>query len=249
MRFFFTAKIEKARRITSQLPATCLTAPKSIAGDYAMGYTTGHVRLIDIKKSTRTKSFNPDVMNNSVNFLDFNCTDEYLGVVYENGTACTFNTKTNVIGEKLKVDRDAMMLRYHRTKPHLMGIVSLPAVLTVWDSVNRKKAIYRDAEAHKAPITDICWDIEHPDLLYTTGYDLMVKVFDFRKRTCAAQIKGQHPYNCFTVSDCGKYIATANLNCIVDTYDIRNTKQIVATNNLKQKDYDRIVRLAIVPGK
>lgn len=224
-----------------------VTSPKKESTDIAVGYATGHVRLINFQTNVRTKSFNPEVMNNLVEWIDFNCNDEYVVVLYDNGHVRTFNVKTGVQSEKIKVENSIGMIRYHNTKPHVMGMASRNGAIHIWDSL-KKRQVYKDADAHNAPIRDIAWDFTNPDILYSGGYDCCVKVVDIRKRFCELTIKNPHPVNCFNVSTCGNFITTGNLVGAVHLYDTRNPKHFLYETDLSCGTTSNVHRILVVPG-
>lgn len=235
------------KKITFNQVMSTITSLKKESTDIAVGYASGHVRLINFQTNVRTKSFNPDVMNNLVEWIDFNCNDEYVVVLYDNGHIRTFNVKTGVQSEKIKVENSIGMIRYHNAKPHVMCMASRNGAIYIWDSL-KKRQIYKDSEAHNAPIRDVGWDLTNPDILYTGGYDCCVKVFDIRKRFCELKIKNQHPVNCFNVSACGNFITTGNLVGAVHLYDKRNPKNFLYETDLSDSKSSNVQRIIVVPG-
>lgn len=226
---------------------TTITAPKKESTDIAIGYASGHVRLINFQTNQRTKSLNPDVMNNLVEWIDFNCNDDYVVVLYDNGHVRTFNVNTGMQSEKIKVDNAIGIIRYHNTKPHIMGMGCRTGSIHVWDSL-KKRVIYKDSEAHNAPIRDVAWDLSNPDLFYFGGYDCCVKVVDIRKRFCGMTLKNQHPINCFNVSGCGNFVTTGNLAGEVHLYDTRNPKHVLHETDLSGGTGAKVQRITVVPG-
>ncbi|XP_063699547.1 uncharacterized protein LOC134830106 [Culicoides brevitarsis] len=239
--------VEKMKKMSFSQTMSTIAGPKKESADIAVGYATGHVRLINFQTNVRTKSFNPDVMNNLVEWIDFNCNDEYVVVLYDNGHVRTFNVKTGILSEKIKVENSIGVIRYHHSKPHIMGMASRTGSIHIWDSL-KKRQIYKDSEAHNAPIRDIAWDAQNPDILYSGGYDCCVKVVDIRKRFCELTLKNQHPVNCFNVSSCGNFITTGNLAGFVTLFDTRHTKRFVSEADLSGGNSNvKIQRIIEVP--
>uniref|UniRef100_A0A336MSD5 CSON005034 protein n=1 Tax=Culicoides sonorensis TaxID=179676 RepID=A0A336MSD5_CULSO len=242
------SKIEKLKKMSHAEVMTSIAGPKVKQSEIAIGYASGHVRLINIQSSQRTKSFNPEIVNNQVGQIDFNCEDEYLVVLYDNGNVRTFNTKSGIQCEKIKVDDSVGVVKYHTTKPQVIGLGFRTGSLQVWDSL-KKRAIFKDTEAHSAPVRDIAWDATNPDLFYSAGFDCAVKVVDIRKRFCGIKITNEHVINCMHVSNCGNFIATGNLIGKVHLYDTRNPKVAVSEGDLSGGDQTiKIQRILGVAG-
>ncbi|KAL9705853.1 hypothetical protein quinque_009371 [Culex quinquefasciatus] len=73
----------------------CAACPKTDREEFAMGLTSGAIRLMNYKKSTYTKRFEADKIANGVTFLDFSATDDFLAAVYESGTVSLYGMKTS----------------------------------------------------------------------------------------------------------------------------------------------------------
>lgn len=73
--------------------------------ELALGFSTGIVRLFNLHAGNFLPfKFKPNEIGNSVAGLSYNCADEHLAALYENGEITVFGKKTSVKTDTFKLD-------------------------------------------------------------------------------------------------------------------------------------------------
>ncbi|XP_039452747.1 uncharacterized protein LOC120431698 [Culex pipiens pallens] len=221
----------------------CAACPKTDREEFAMGLTSGAIRLMNYKKSTYTKRFEADKIANGVTFLDFSATDDFLAAVYESGTVSLYGMKTSSRVATMSFDKQTTKVRFHPTKRFLLSVASYNGSVMLYDT-QTKKIAFNQQDAHGAPCRDIAMTATNPDVIYSAGYDNVINIFDTRKKITASQIRSNYPFESLAISECGGYFCAGNLKGFIYGYDMRNLAEPINTC----KVHDSIVNsLVFVP--
>lgn len=218
----------------------CAACPKTDREEFAMGLTSGAIRLMNYKKSTYTKRFEPDKIANGVTFLDFSATDDFLAAVYESGTVSLFGMKTSSRVATVSFDKQTTKVRFHPTKRFLLSVASYNGSVMLYDT-QTKKIAFNQQDAHGAPCRDIAMTATSPDALYSVGYDNVINIFDTRKKLTASQISSNYPFESLAISECGGYFCAGNLKGFIYGYDMRNLAEPLNTCKVHDSIVNSIV--------
>lgn len=218
----------------------CAASPKTDREEFAMGLTSGAIRLMNYKKSTYTKRFDADKIANGVTFLDFSATDDFLAAVYESGTVSLYGMKTSSRVATMSFDKQTTKVRFHPTKRFLLSVASYNGSVMLYDT-QTKKIAFNQQDAHGAPCRDIAMTATNPDALFSVGYDNVINIFDTRKKITASQIRSNYPFESLAISECGGYFCAGNLKGFIYGYDMRNLKEPIKTNKVHDSIVNSIV--------
>lgn len=202
---------------------SAVAAPKKDLNDLALGFLSGTVRCVDIKSSKANKIFVPEVPNNAVRWLDYNCDDKYLASVLENGVTEILNVPLNVVSDSVKADRATTIARFHHNKSTWLGLASRQGIVSVYDLVF-KKFVFKLNNAHTSIVKDLAFDSTATDLLCSASYDTTVKVYDMRKKYDIASIKCEYPVN--TILAASQQVVVGTLGGTLELFDLRNYKKV-----------------------
>lgn len=218
----------------------CAACPKTDREEFAMGLTSGAIRLMNYKKSTYTKRFDADKIANGVTFLDFSATDDFLAAVYESGTVSLYGMKTSSRVATMSFDKQTTKVRFHPTKRFLLSVASYNGSVMLYDT-QTKKIAFNQQDAHGAPCRDIGMTAAAPDALYSVGYDNVINIFDTRKKLTASQIRSNYPFESLAISECGGYFCAGNLKGYIYGYDMRNLSEPIRTSKVHDSIVNSIV--------
>lgn len=127
------------------------------------------------------------------------------------------------------LSRRSDIVRFHPINPHLLAVSSLGGALTVLN-VNLKRTMYSIGKAHKSNCADISWLPSAPATLVSVGGTTM-KVFDTRQNVTLSVTDHGYSYSTVAVSPCEKYCCVGDVKGSIMTYDFRNIRTAVQTNN------------------
>ncbi|XP_058170233.1 uncharacterized protein LOC131285360 [Anopheles ziemanni] len=222
----------------------CVACPKTASKDeIAIGLTSGTVRFMNYKKANFTKRFDSERITNSVTFMDFNATDDFLAAVYENGLVNVYGMKTSSKLHTLAFDKNTNKARFHPTKRFHMAVASDKGAVVVYDS-QAKKTLFSQPTAHGAPCRDVGMVESFPDYVFSVGYDSVINVFDTRRKDVAYHIQSNYPFESLAIAEDGHHFAVGNLKGYVYGYDLRNLQQPL---NMKQIHQSNVTSLTFVP--
>ncbi|KFB34940.1 AGAP007817-PA-like protein [Anopheles sinensis] len=222
----------------------CVACPKTASKDeIAIGLTSGTVRFMNYKKANFTKRFDSERITNSVTFMDFNATDDFLAAVYENGLVNVYGMKTSSKLHTLAFDKNTNKARFHPSKRFHMAVASDKGAVVLYDS-QAKKTMFSQPTAHGAPCRDVGMVESFPDYVFSVGYDSVINVFDTRRKDVAYQIQSNYPFESLAIAEDGHHFAVGNLKGYVYGYDLRNLKQPL---NMKQIHQSNVTSLTFVP--
>lgn len=134
-------------------------------------------------------------------------------------------------------------IRFHPTVRLHLAAASYLGAVAIHD-IQAKKRVFLAKSAHKEPCRDIAMCANTPNVLMSCSYDCNVNIYDIRKKQLASQVVQQHPLQCVTLSPCGAYMCTGDLKGHIGLYDLRNSKEALAT---KLVHNDGVVRIGFVP--
>ncbi|CAD6999725.1 uncharacterized protein LOC101451014 [Ceratitis capitata] len=221
----------------------CVACAKQSLEEMAFGGVNGQVSIYNYKNTELIHRFKAENNRNSVLYLDYNGTDEYIASVFESGQINVYGTKTKTKVDSVNIDSNSTLARFHPNKRFQLSIASFKGAVTVYD-LQTKRKIFNLKDAHASPCRDLCMSAATPDTLISVGYDCVVNVFDTRRRTPQVKLKHPHPLSTTAMSGCGTYFCVGNLKGELITYDMRNVKKCLATKKVHDCS---ITRLAFVP--
>ncbi|XP_011210693.2 uncharacterized protein LOC105231216 [Bactrocera dorsalis] len=234
--------IQRVRKLNIGNVYSAACAKQSME-EMAFGGVNGQVSIYNYKNSELVHRFKADNNRNSVLYLDYNGTDEYISSVFENGHINIYGTKTKTKIDSVNIDGNSTLARFHPTKRFQFSIASFKGAVTVYD-LQTKRKIFNLNDAHASPCRDLCMSAATPDSLISVGYDCIVNVFDTRRRTPQMKLNHPHPLSTVAMSGCGTYFCVGNLKGELISYDIRSVKKCLATKKVHDCS---VTRLSFVP--
>lgn len=165
----------------------CSSRKNKLGSNYSAGYTTGKIKTFDIN-SKIISEFAAPTSASRVIFLDYNSSDENLACVYENGKVNIYGLQTSVKTNSFDFDNQITLARFHPARRSQLAVASYRGLVTVMD-IFAKKAIFKNPEAHSAPCSDV---LMKDDLLFSSGYDTLIRLFDLRKKSFGMKIQGNY---------------------------------------------------------
>ncbi|XP_014086966.3 uncharacterized protein Grip71 isoform X1 [Bactrocera oleae] len=234
--------IQRVRKLNIGNVYSVACAKQSLE-EMAFGGVNGQVSIYNYKNTELIHRFKADNNRNSVLYLDYNGTDEYISSVFENGQINIYGTKTKTKIDSVNIDGNSTLARFHPTKRFQLSIASFKGAVTVYD-LQTKRKIFNLNDAHTSPCRDLCMSAATPDSLISVGYDCIVNVFDTRRRTPQMKLNHPHPLSTVAMSGCGTYFCVGNLKGELISYDIRTVKKCLATKKVHDCS---ITRLSFVP--
>ncbi|XP_013115432.2 uncharacterized protein LOC106093011 [Stomoxys calcitrans] len=237
-----TMNLQRVRKLTID-NVYCVACAKQSLEEMAVGLSNGHVKLYNYTKSEFVHKFNADSNRNSVLYLDYNASDEYIASVFENGSINIYGHRTKTKIDTFNIDSNSTLARFHPTKRFQLSIASYKGAVTIYD-VHTKRKVFHAADAHGAQCRDLCMSAANPDTLISVGYDCTINIFDTRRKVKPVQIAYCHPLSTVAASECGNFICVGNLKGELTTYDLRNTKMFLASKKIHDVG---VTRVAFVP--
>lgn len=169
----------------------------------------------------------------SVIYLDYNCNNENIASVRENGTVDILSLNTGVKYDTIKLDGASTLARFHPTKRSNLGIASYQGSVAYYD-IFAKKSIFRVNPAHSAPCVDIALT---ENSMLTCGYDAAINIYDTRKKKIGLSIKGTYGWTSITMSTCGYYLVGGNMKGELISYDMRNMQKVLASARVESGNH------------
>ncbi|XP_011191904.2 uncharacterized protein LOC105218182 [Zeugodacus cucurbitae] len=234
--------IQRVRKLNIGNVYSVACAKQSLE-EMAFGGVNGQVSIYNYKNTELIHRFKAENNRNSVLYLDYNGTDEYISSVFESGQINIYGTKTKTKVDSVNIDGNSTLARFHPTKRFQLSIASFKGAVTVYD-LQTKRKIFNLNDAHASPCRDLCMSAATPDSLISVGYDCIVNVFDTRRRTAQIKLNHPHPLSTVAMSGCGTYFCVGNLKGELISYDIRSVKKCLATKKVHDCS---ITRLSFVP--
>ncbi|XP_037816858.1 protein NEDD1 [Lucilia sericata] len=232
------ADIQRVRKLTID-NVYCVACAKQSLEEMAVGLANGQVKLYNYKKSEFIHKFNADSNRNSVLYLDYNASDEYIASVFENGSINIYGHRTKTKIDSFNIDGNSTLARFHPTKRFQLSIASYKGAVTIYD-VHSKRKLFHATDAHGAQCRDLCMSPANPDTLISVGYDCVINIFDTRRKVKPVQLIYCHPLSTVAASECGTYFCVGNLKGELTTYDMRNTKVFLASKKIHDCGVTRV---------
>ncbi|XP_075152862.1 WD repeat-containing protein Grip71 [Haematobia irritans] len=237
-----TMNLQRVRKLNID-NVYCVACAKQSMEEMAVGLSNGHVKLYNYAKTEYVHKFNADSNRNSVLYLDYNASDEYIASVFENGSINIYGIRTKTKIDTFNIDSNSTLARFHPTKRFQLSIASYKGAVTIYD-VYAKRKVFHAADAHGAQCRDLCMSPANPDTLISVGYDCTINIFDTRRKVKPVQISYCHPLSTVAASECGNYMCVGNLKGELTTYDMRNTKMFLSSKKVHDVG---VTRVAFVP--
>ncbi|XP_073825297.1 WD repeat-containing protein Grip71 [Musca autumnalis] len=234
--------LQRVRKLTID-NVYCVACAKQSMEEMAVGLSNGQVKLYNYHKSEFVHKFSADSNRNSVLYLDYNASDEYIASVFENGLINIYGQRTKTKIDSFNIDSNSTLARFHPTKRFQLSIASYKGAVTIYD-VHTKRKVFHAADAHGAQCRDLCMSPASPDTLISVGYDCVINIFDTRRKVKPSQLSYCHPLSTVAASECGNYICVGNLKGELTTYDLRNTKAYLSSKKIHDVG---VTRVAFVP--
>uniref|UniRef100_A0A1A9WF06 Protein NEDD1 n=1 Tax=Glossina brevipalpis TaxID=37001 RepID=A0A1A9WF06_9MUSC len=231
--------IQRVRKLTID-NVYCVACAKQSLEEMAVGLSNGQVKLYNYKNSEFVHKFSADTNRNSVLYLDYNFTDEYIAGVFEYGLINIYGHKTKTKVDTFNIDGQATLARFHPNKRFQLSIASYKGSVTLYD-IQAKRKVFNDNGAHAAPCRDLCISPSMPEILISVGYDCLINVFDVRRKVKPLQINYCHPLSTVAASECGTYICTGSLKGELITYDMRNLKDFLSYKKIHDCGVTRVL--------
>ncbi|KAL7741607.1 hypothetical protein ACLKA6_019377 [Drosophila palustris] len=239
-------EIQRVRKLTID-NAYSVCCAKMAPNQIAIGQSSGFVKLFDFRTAQLIHRYPANSSRSTVLCLDYNCTDEYIAVVLEDGKINICGTKTKQKIETLALDDHSTLARFHPSKRFHMAVASYKGAVTVYD-LQSKKTIFNIVDAHDAPCRDVSMCSNQPSLLVSVGYDCKINIFDIRRnkaQSSSGRLTYSHPLSTVALSECGTYFCAGNLKGELLTYDMRSTKAPLAVRSVHEGS--AVTRVAFVP--
>ncbi|TMW54504.1 hypothetical protein DOY81_000496 [Sarcophaga bullata] len=237
------ADIQRVRKLTID-NVYCVACAKQSLEEMAVGLANGQVKLYNYYKSEFVHKFSADSNRNSVLYLDYNASDEYIASVFENGSINIYGLRTKTKMDSFNIDSNSTLARFHPTKRFQLSIASYKGAVTIYD-VHAKRKLFHATDAHAAQCRDLCMSPANPDTLISVGYDCVINIFDTRRKVKPVQLIYCHPLSTVAASECGTYFCVGNLKGELTTYDIRNTKLFLKSKKIHEC---AVTRVAFAPS-
>ncbi|XP_011290913.2 protein NEDD1 [Musca domestica] len=234
--------LQRVRKLTID-NVYCVACAKQSMEEMAVGLSNGQVKLYNYHKSEFVHKFSADSNRNSVLYMDYNASDEYIASVFENGLINIYGQRTKTKIDSFNIDNNSTLARFHPTKRFQLSIASYKGAVTIYD-VHTKRKVFHAADAHGAQCRDLCMSPASPDTLISVGYDCVINIFDTRRKVKPLQLAYCHPLSTVAASECGNYMCVGNLKGELTTYDLRNTKAYLSSKKIHDVG---VTRVAFVP--
>ncbi|KAM7354269.1 WD repeat-containing protein Grip71 [Cochliomyia hominivorax] len=230
--------IQRVRKLTID-NVYCVACAKQSLEEMAVGLANGQVKLYNYNKSEFIHKFNADSNRNSVLYLDYNASDEYIASVFENGSINIYGHRTKTKIDSFNIDGNSTLARFHPTKRFQLSIASYKGAVTIYE-VHSKRKLFHATDAHGAQCRDLCMSPANPDTLISVGYDCVINIFDTRRKVKPVQLIYCHPLSTVAASECGTYFCVGNLKGELTTYDMRNTKVFLTSKKIHDCGVTRV---------
>uniref|UniRef100_A0A1B0FQS4 Protein NEDD1 n=1 Tax=Glossina morsitans morsitans TaxID=37546 RepID=A0A1B0FQS4_GLOMM len=230
--------IQRVRKLTID-NVYCVACAKQSVEEIAVGLSNGQVKLYNYKNSEFIHKFSADTNRNSVLYLDYNASDEYIAGVFECGLINVYGHKTKTKVDSFNIDGHSTLARFHPSKRFQLSIASYKGTVTLYD-IQAKRKLFNASDAHAAPCRDLCISPGAPDTLISVGYDCLINIFDMRRKVKPLQINYCHPLSTVAVSECGTYFCTGNLKGEIITNDMRNLKSFLSSKKIHDCGVTRV---------
>ncbi|KAL9923843.1 WD repeat-containing protein Grip71 [Glossina fuscipes fuscipes] len=230
--------IQRVRKLTID-NVYCVACAKQSVEEMAVGLSNGQVKLYNYKNSEFIHKFSADTNRNSVLYLDYNASDEYIAGVFECGLINIYGHKTKTKVDSFNIDGQSTLARFHPSKRFHLSIASYKGAVTLYD-IQAKRKLFNASDAHAAPCRDLCISPGSPDTLISVGYDCLINVFDMRRKVKPLQINYCHPLSTVAVSECGTYFCAGNLKGEIITNDMRNLKSFLSSKKIHDCGVTRV---------
>ncbi|XP_062138581.1 uncharacterized protein LOC133847494 [Drosophila sulfurigaster albostrigata] len=239
-------EIQRVRKLTIE-NAYSVCFAKTVSNHIAIGQSSGYVKTFNFRTAELIHRYPANASRSSVLYLDYNCTDEYIAAVLEDGTINICGTKTRQRIDTVTIDEHSTLARFHPRKRFHLAVASYKGAVSVYD-LQSKRTIFHLSDAHSAPCRDVSMCSSQSSLLVSVGYDCNINIFDIRRnkaQSSSGRLNYTHPLSTVALSECGTYFCAGNLKGELITYDMRSTRAPLAVRAVH--DGSAVTRVAFVP--
>ncbi|XP_034099491.1 uncharacterized protein LOC117564717 [Drosophila albomicans] len=239
-------EIQRVRKLTIE-NAYSVCCAKTVSNHIAIGQSSGYIKQFNFRTAELIHRYPANASRSSVLYLDYNCTDEYIAAVLEDGKINICGTKTRQRIDTVTIDEHSTLARFHPRKRFHLAVASYKGAVSVYD-LQSKRTIFHLSDAHSAPCRDVSMCSSQSSLLVSVGYDCNINVFDIRRnkaQSSSGRLNYTHPLSTVALSECGTYFCAGNLKGELITYDMRSTRAPLAVRAVH--DGSAVTRVAFMP--
>ncbi|XP_060666061.1 uncharacterized protein LOC132798278 [Drosophila nasuta] len=239
-------EIQRVRKLTIE-NAYSVCCAKTVSNHIAIGQSSGYVKQFNFRTAELIHRYPANASRSSVLYLDYNCTDEYIAAVLEDGKINICGTKTRQRIDTVTIDEHSTLARFHPRKRFHLAVASYKGAVSVYD-LQSKRTIFHLSDAHSAPCRDVSMCSSQSSLLVSVGYDCNINIFDIRRnkaQSSSGRLNYTHPLSTVALSECGTYFCAGNLKGELITYDMRSTRAPLAVRAVH--DGSAVTRVAFMP--
>ncbi|KAH8378526.1 hypothetical protein KR093_011813 [Drosophila rubida] len=240
-------EVQRVRKLTID-NAFSVCCAKTVSNHIAIGQSSGFVKLFNFRTAELIHRFPANASRSTVLYLDYNCTDEYIAAVLEDGKINICGTKTRQKIDSVTIDEQSTLARFHPRKRFQLAVASYKGAVSLYD-LQSKRTTFHISDAHSAPCRDVSMCASQSSLLVSVGYDCKINIFDIRRskaQSSSGRLNYSHPLSTVTLSECGTYFCAGNLKGELITYDMRSTRTPLAVRAVH--DGCAVSRVAFVPA-
>ncbi|CRK93445.1 CLUMA_CG006981, isoform A [Clunio marinus] len=226
---------------TDGVQSVCCSKNKEGHPEYAIGYNTGQIKVIELnEKNNIIATFKPEPNNKaSVISVDFSSCGGFLSSVYENGHVSIFGLQTKVKTANFRPDKETIIARFHPGRRLPLAMASFTGAVMIYDIASRS-SVYEQRHAHRAPCSDIAMCEDAPNWLFSCGYDSKINIFDTRTKKIGQQIHLNCGLCTMSVPKCGSLFVVGNLKGDVITFDVRHLTRSLSKKNVGTEPVTRV---------
>lgn len=191
----------------------------------AIGTKSGNVLIWDTKTKNITKTFPTPTHPSPVSYVNYNLKNSHLAASMLNGETIIYSLVSNIplLTIKLNLTKSITAMKFHQESRNLIGLAADEGHVILRDvSTDKDKAIFENI--HAAPVSDIAFSLVNKDVMFSSGYDKNIHIYDIRLQTVASTI--ETPYTLTTLAvNHENNAAIGTKNGLVLIYDLRDFRK------------------------
>lgn len=204
----------------------------------AVGTKSGNVLIWDTKNKTIIKSFPSPVQQSRVDHVSYNAKNASLAATMHNGDTVIYGLASNipVLTVKLPCSKGISAMKFHHESRALLGLATDEGHLVLRDiTTNRDKCFFESV--HTAPVSDFAFSHVNKDVMFSSGFDKVMHVYDIRLQNVVSTIRTSYTLTSLAIN-ADNLVALGSKNGVILVYDLRDL-----TNPLKVlSDHEEEVR-------
>ncbi|XP_039024760.1 protein NEDD1-like [Hibiscus syriacus] len=156
----------------------------------------------------------------------YNCKDEYLASISQNGDLILHNLASGARAAELKDPNDQVLsvLDYSRISRHILVTAGDDGSVHLWDTTCRSPKVSW-LKQHSAPTTGISFSPSNDKIIASVGLDKKLYTYDSGSGRASAFVSHEAPFTSLAFRDDGWTLAAGTSNGRVVFYDIRGKLQ------------------------